>query len=153
METSEIAMCGKCGKPHVTKTGKPSRGAHSKQSGVACKRPPHPGAAVCTTHGLNGRARANAANRLHRAAIDGQVGQMLAQYKELIPDGMDPLTGLLAVVSRTWLMMRVYGDLWPVCVATRPLSSSSWHRPAQASGTPTSSSPNRRLSTLATWVT
>lgn len=36
---------------------------------------------------------------------------MLAKYEELVPDGMDPLTGLLEVVTRTWLMVRVYGDL------------------------------------------
>lgn len=82
------------------------------KAGKRCGQPAMRGQIVCKMHGgKTPKALAAASNRLHRAAIRGQIGDMLAQYEELVPDGMDPLTGLLEVVTRTWLMARVYGDL------------------------------------------
>jgi hypothetical protein len=86
--------------------------AERKNGGGRCRGNAMTGQIVCRLHGgQSEQARAGAAGRLHQVAIRGQVADMLDKYEELVPDGMDPLTGLLEVVTRTWLMVRVYGDL------------------------------------------
>lgn len=99
--------CPRCGRPRCTASSK-------TRDGERCRKNPHPGATICTNHGLTGAGRAAAADRQAEAEAGKVLKKLLdvdvAPVTDPIP-ALQRLAGRLQHVTDQVGQMLVDGDL------------------------------------------
>ena len=97
--------CDKCGKPHVTRSGKPACAGHKRDTGDPCKAFPIEGGIVCKVHGGALPIVKEAARR--RKAFTAAQGEIAELMRECDVGDQSPVAGLMEVVRVAGSMMRL----------------------------------------------